>query len=178
MRCKNFAKSAKLSSVEPVGGKSLCHRAGPPIRGISACRAAHPEAFVGRTIGISRTQSRNRRRRGGSRPPSPEIDDSLELQQYRRPFASFSGILTWRPEAATVFLPAHRRTNGWKSLAQTTKPRSSSWHLYSSLLERTKREASDIICDEFGDAFRAWDTVFKAIHEDYHSEDHSMRFSR
>lgn len=44
--------------------------------------------------------------------------------------------------------------------------------------ERTKREASDIICDEFGDAFRAWDTVFKAIHEDYHSEDHSMRFSR
>ena len=36
--------------------------------------------------------------------------------------------------------------------------------------EAKKKEASDI-CDELGDAFRAWDAVFKAIHEESHSDE-------
>ena len=36
--------------------------------------------------------------------------------------------------------------------------------------EEKKKQASDL-CDELGDAFRAWDAVFKAVHEDRHSDE-------
>ena len=66
------------------------------------------------------TRSRSRRRGGvasSSRPPPPEIYDPPELQQYRRPLASFIrdfDVASGSNHGRFYLL----RTNGWKSLAQ------------------------------------------------------------